>query len=67
MSFSAGSIIANFTVNYDYVSTNEVILLQNAIEDVGKIDTMPVRQMEIVSKDGETNVQTKPREFKGTS
>ena len=42
----------NFTVVYTSVASDEVVILQNAIEDVGKITNMPVVGRWIFSEDG---------------
>lgn len=46
-----GAIVANFTVIYDYVSSDEIVILQNAIEDIGAISSMPVVPYSIHSPD----------------
>ncbi|XP_065667348.1 uncharacterized protein LOC101238206 isoform X3 [Hydra vulgaris] len=41
----------NMTITYDFVASNEIIILQNAIEENGKIDTMRVGLYNMTSID----------------
>ena len=50
--YRLGVILVNFTVVYTSVASDEVVILQNAIEDVGKITDMPVVGRWIFSEDG---------------
>ncbi|XP_047127080.1 uncharacterized protein LOC105848058 isoform X2 [Hydra vulgaris] len=41
----------NMTINYNYVASNEIVVLQNAIEEIGMIDNMRVGAYNITSSD----------------
>ena len=40
------------TITYDYVATDEIVILQNAIQEDKKIYDMPVGPFNISSNDG---------------
>ena len=53
--YRLGVILANFTVVYTSVATDEIVILQNAIEDLGRITNMSVIGKWILSDDGKYN------------
>ncbi|XP_057313806.1 uncharacterized protein LOC130655123 isoform X2 [Hydractinia symbiolongicarpus] len=60
---SRGSVIANFTVFYRVNSFVETLILQNAIDDIGFINTTPVQMLSITSH----NVPYNAPKFTATS
>jgi len=43
---------SNFTITYQYVPFMEVIVMQDAIEKLGVIDTLNVTYLNVTSNDG---------------
>ncbi|XP_066935071.1 uncharacterized protein [Clytia hemisphaerica] len=48
---SRGSVITNFTITYQYVPYIEVLVMQDAIDKVGKIHTLNISHINVTSKD----------------
>ena len=51
------AVRTNFTIKYDSVATDEIVVLQNAIEDDGMIGDMTVSRVEGVELESEEGTE----------
>ena len=49
---SRGSVISNFTIVYYQIPNIELLIIQEAIDNIGKIDQLNVTYMNVSSNDG---------------
>ena len=54
---SGCAVRTNFTIKYDSVATDEIVVLQNAIEDDGMIGDMTVSRVEGVELESEEGTE----------
>ena len=47
-------MISNFTITYKYVPSIEVLVVQNAIDKVGKLHELNITHVDITSNDGKS-------------